>query len=149
MKERGTKVLKKKSKTKKAEQTLAAAKKQQKAKTLYSRESQAQLTLQAMAHVDDDPKKGFDSILTGFDQVQFVDFSRDYKKCLKMARENLEKNEKLSLLEKQEMQWINDLKEIRGKPLSQKLIQLKVNQGPFDPSTHLFSCFEFAVGTHS
>lgn len=129
MKERGTKVLKQKKSKKKELAAALAAKKQQKPKSLYSRESQAQLTLQAMAHIDEpDTKAGYHTILSGSEPIHFVDFSNDYKKCLKLARENLEKNEKLSLLEKQENEWINDLKGIRGKPLSEKLIQLKVHE---------------------
>ena len=60
--------------------------------------------------------------------VFYVDFSDDYKRCLKMAREKLEREEHLSELERKEMDWVEYLKENRNKPLSEKLLKLKVSR---------------------
>ena len=57
-----------------------------------------------------------------------MDFSDDYKRCLKMAREKLEREEHLSELERKEMDWVEYLKENRNKPLSEKLLKLKVSR---------------------
>ncbi len=130
MKERGAKVLRQKKKKNKKSVNEKDETKKGHPRGLYSRESQAQIMLQAMAHVEKDTE-GLSFVPTGPGKgsgsgVYFVDFSDDYKKCLKKAREKLEKDEKLSQIEKQEMDWINELKESRSKPLFDKLIQLKV-----------------------
>ena len=138
MKERGTKVLKKKKKVKKE----SGSRQIKKPPSLYSRESEAQLMLQVMAHSEQEQqdhhqagpgsKDGYRFVPTGPGKgsgsgVYFIDFSDDYKRCLRKARAELEQREKLTQLEKQEMNWINDLKENRAKPLGDKLIQLKVS----------------------
>ena len=51
----------------------------------------------------------------------------NYKRCLKLARKKLEEEENISELERKEMEWVEYLKESRNKPLSEKLIQLKVS----------------------
>ena len=45
-----------------------------------------------------------------------------------MAREKLEREEHLSELERKEMDWVEYLKENRNKPLSEKLLKLKVSR---------------------
>ena len=85
-------------------------------------------------------KSGFSFVPTGPGKgsgsgVFFIDFSDDYKRCLKLARDKVEKEEKLSKLEKEEMNWIKSLKESREKSLNEKMIQLKVSL--FSP-VHLF-----------
>ena len=78
-------------------------------------------------------KSGFSFVPTGPGKgsgsgVYFIDFSDDYKRCLKLARDKVEKEENLSALEKEEMNWIKSLKESREKSLNEKMIQLKVSQ---------------------
>ena len=78
-------------------------------------------------------KSGFSFVPTGPGKgsgsgVYFIDFSDDYKRCLKLARDKVEKEENLSKLEKEEMNWIKSLKESREKSLNEKMIQLKVSQ---------------------
>ena len=78
-------------------------------------------------------KAGYSFVPTGPGQgsgsgVYFIDSSDDYKRCLKMAREKLEKEEKLTILEKEEMNWVKSLKETREKTLTEKLLQLKVGE---------------------
>ena len=46
---------------------------------------------------------------------------------MKLARDELEKQENLSKLEKEEKNWIETLKEHREKTLHDKLLQLKVS----------------------
>ena len=77
-------------------------------------------------------KSGFSFVPTGPGKgsgsgVFFIDFSDDYKRCLKLARDKVEKEENLSKLEKEEMNWIKSLKESREKSLNEKMIQLKVS----------------------
>ena len=53
-------------------------------------------------------KAGFSFVPTGPGEgsgsgVYFIDFSDEYKHCLKLARDKLEKEEHLSKLEKEEM----------------------------------------------
>ena len=77
-------------------------------------------------------KDGYSFVPTGPGQgggagVYFIDFSDDYKRCLKLARKKLEEEENISELERKEMEWVEYLKESRNKPLSEKLIQLKVS----------------------
>ena len=81
-------------------------------------------------------KDGYSFVPTGPGEgggagVYFIDFSEDYKRCLKMAREELEREHYISFLEQDEMDWVEFLKESRGKPLSEKLLHLKVNKGYF------------------
>ena len=47
---------------------------------------------------------------------------------MRLARDKVEKEENLSKLEKEEMNWIKSLKESREKSLNEKMIQLKVSQ---------------------
>jgi hypothetical protein len=58
--------------------------------------------------------------------VFFIDFSDDYKRCLKLARENLEKMDHLSQLEQNESDWIKEIHKTRDMTLSEKLTYLKV-----------------------
>ena len=77
-------------------------------------------------------KSGFSFVPTGPGKgtgsgVYFIDFSDDYKRCLKLARDKVEREEKLSQLEKDEMNWIKSLKQNREKSLNEKMLQLKVS----------------------
>ncbi len=58
--------------------------------------------------------------------VYYIDFSDDFKKCLKLAREKLEKTEHVSEAEKMEDDWIGSLAEVRSRPLDEKFYNLKV-----------------------
>ena len=72
MKERGTKVIKKKKKKKKGSKMSASSEQEaesakNKPKSLYSRESEAQIMLQAMAHneKEEEDKEGYRFVPTG------------------------------------------------------------------------------------
>ena len=88
-------------------------------------------------------KSGFSFVPTGPGKgsgsgVFFIDFSDDYKRCLKLARDKVEKEENLSKLEKEEMNWIKSLKESREKSLNEKMIQLKVSYSRTATATGIF-----------
>ena len=95
MKERGAKVLKKKKKKKgqNARRSDRNSDDKNKPKSLYSRESEAQMMLQAMAHNNEQPtedsKDGYMYVPTGPGKgsgggVYFVDFSKHYKRLEKV-----------------------------------------------------------------
>ena len=42
--------------------------------------------------------------------VYYLDFSEDYKTCVKNARESVEKESHLSELEKMELAWVEEMK---------------------------------------
>lgn len=42
--------------------------------------------------------------------VYYLDFSDDYKNCVKVVRETVEKESRLSELEKKEAAWVEDMK---------------------------------------
>ena len=58
--------------------------------------------------------------------VYYVDFSDEYKTCLKNAREELEKESRLSYLEKKESKWVDEISKDRDMPIEDRLLQLKV-----------------------
>ena len=72
------------------------------------------------------------------EKVYFVDFSEDYKRCLRMAREKLEDEEQLTLFEQKELEWVETLRKNRSRPLAEKLHSLKVKYLTF-PRYNLFS----------
>ena len=58
--------------------------------------------------------------------IYYVDFSEEYKICLKKARDELEKESQLSHLEKKESKWVDEISQDRDLPIDHRLIQLKV-----------------------
>ena len=58
--------------------------------------------------------------------VYYVDFSDEYKACLKRARDELEKETQLSALEKKEAKWADEISQDRNLPIDDRLLQLKV-----------------------
>ena len=58
--------------------------------------------------------------------VYYVDFSDEYKTCLKRARDELEKETQLSALEKKEAKWADEISQDRNLPIDDRLLQLKV-----------------------
>ena len=58
--------------------------------------------------------------------IYYVDFSEEYKICLKRARDELEKESQLSHLEKKESKWVDEISQDRDLPIDHRLIQLKV-----------------------
>ena len=75
------------------------------------------------------PPEGYSSVTVGKseEKVYFVDFSEDYKRCLRLARERMEDEEQLTVFEQKEMEWVETLRKNRSKPLGEKLRQLKVS----------------------
>ena len=60
--------------------------------------------------------------------VYYVDFSDEYKTCLKRARDELEKETQLSALEKKEAKWADEISQDRNLPIDDRLLQLKVQK---------------------
>ena len=60
--------------------------------------------------------------------VYYVDFSDEYKTCLKRARDELEKETQLSALEKKEAKWADEISQDRNLPIDDRLLQLKVRK---------------------
>ena len=89
------------------------------------------------------PPEGYSSVTVGKseEKVYFVDFSEDYKRCLRLARERMEDEEQLTVFEQKEMEWVETLRKNRSKPLGEKLRQLKV-------STYLHSMSKSPQNAH-
>ena len=58
--------------------------------------------------------------------VYYVDFSDEYKTCLKRSRDEIEKETHLSMLEKREAKWADEISKDRNLPIEDRLLQLKV-----------------------
>ena len=58
--------------------------------------------------------------------VYYVDFSDEYKTCLKRARDEVEKETQLSVLEKKEAKWADEISQDRNLSIEDRLLQLKV-----------------------
>ena len=58
--------------------------------------------------------------------VYYVDFSDEYKTCLKRARDEVEKETQLSFLEKKEAKWADEISQDRNLSIEDRLLQLKV-----------------------
>ena len=58
--------------------------------------------------------------------VYYVDFSDEYKTCLKRSRDEIEKATHLSMLEKREAKWADEISKDRNLPIEDRLLQLKV-----------------------
>ena len=58
--------------------------------------------------------------------VYYIDFSDEYKGCLRRARDELEKETHLSFLEKKEAKWADEISQDRNLPIEDRLLQLKV-----------------------
>ena len=58
--------------------------------------------------------------------VYYVDFSDEYKTCLKRSRDEIEKETHLSMLEKREAKWTDEISKDRNLPIEDRLLQLKV-----------------------
>ena len=61
--------------------------------------------------------------------VYYVDFSDEYKTCLKRARDEVEKETQLSFLEKKEAKWADEISQDRNLSIEDRLLQLKVLTG--------------------
>ena len=72
--------------------------------------------------------------------VYYIDFSDEYKTCLKKARDELEKETKLSYLEKKETKWVDEISKNRDLPIDDRLIQLKVLN-----SVHIKTKFQIKI----
>ena len=58
--------------------------------------------------------------------VYYVDFSNEYKECLRIARDELERETQLSFLEKKEAKWADEISHDRSLSIEDRLLQLKV-----------------------
>jgi hypothetical protein len=58
--------------------------------------------------------------------VYYIDFSDEYKTCLKRARDEVEKETQLSFLEKKEAKWADEISQDRNLSIEDRLLQLKV-----------------------
>ena len=76
--------------------------------------------LEGLSYVSTGPGQGSGS------GVYFVDFSDEYKSCLKRTREEIEKETHLSMLEKREAKWADEISKDRNLPIEDRLLQLKV-----------------------
>ena len=75
--------------------------------------------------------------------MYFVDFSEDYKRCLRLARERMEDEEQLTVFEQKEMEWVETLRKNRSKPLGEKLRQLKVSTYTVSENHQKYLIFNF------
>ena len=95
------------------------------------------------------PPEGYSSVTVGKseEKVYFVDFSEDYKRCLRLARERMEDEEQLTVFEQKEMEWVETLRKNRSKPLGEKLRQLKVSTYTVGENQPEISHFQFSIFT--
>ena len=93
------------------------------------------------------PPEGYSSVTVGKseEKVYFVDFSEDYKRCLRLARERMEDEEQLTVFEQKEMEWVETLRKNRSKPLGEKLRQLKVSTYTVGENQLEISHFQFSL----
>ena len=93
------------------------------------------------------PPEGYSSVTVGKseEKVYFVDFSEDYKRCLRLARERMEDEEQLTVFEQKEMEWVETLRKNRSKPLGEKLRQLKVSTYTVGENQPEISHFQFSL----
>ena len=93
------------------------------------------------------PPEGYSSVTVGKseEKVYFVDFSEDYKRCLRLARERMEDEEQLTVFEQKEMEWVETLRKNRSKPLGEKLRQLKVSSYTVGEINQKYLIFTFLL----
>lgn len=78
--------------------------------------------LEGLSYVSTGPGQGSGS------GVYYVDFSDEYKTCLKRSRDEIEKETHLSILEKREAKWADEISKDRNLPIEDRLLQLKVSK---------------------